>query len=66
MENLRFKLGRHCFRPEDPCRICAIVNVTPDSFSDGGQWDTTEKAVQHALSVLQQGADMLDIGGEST
>lgn len=66
MENLRFELGRHCFRPEDPCRICAIVNVTPDSFSDGGQWDTTEKAVQHALSVLQQGADMLDIGGEST
>jgi dihydropteroate synthase len=43
-----------------------IVNVTPDSFSDGGRHDTTEAAVEHGLTLLRQGADILDIGGEST
>jgi dihydropteroate synthase len=43
-----------------------IVNVTPDSFSDGGRWDTTEAAVAHGRELLAQGADVLDIGGEST
>lgn len=43
-----------------------VVNVTPDSFSDGGRFDRPEQAVAHALSLLQQGADLLDIGGEST
>ncbi|MBC2932598.1 dihydropteroate synthase [Nocardioides sp. zg-1228] len=43
-----------------------IVNVTPDSFSDGGRWATTEAAVDHGRLLLAQGADLLDIGGEST
>ncbi|MBS2939719.1 dihydropteroate synthase [Nocardioides sp. J2M5] len=43
-----------------------IVNVTPDSFSDGGRWDTTEAAVAHGRLLREQGADVLDIGGEST
>jgi dihydropteroate synthase len=43
-----------------------IVNVTPDSFSDGGQHDTTESAVAHGRLLLAQGADLVDIGGEST
>ncbi|MCW2736334.1 dihydropteroate synthase [Nocardioides sp.] len=43
-----------------------IVNVTPDSFSDGGLYDTTESAVAHGRDLLAQGADLLDIGGEST
>jgi len=43
-----------------------IVNVTPDSFSDGGRWATTEAAVAHGRLLLEQGADLLDIGGEST
>lgn len=43
-----------------------IVNVTPDSFSDGGQFFTPETAVAHALGLLAAGADILDIGGEST
>lgn len=43
-----------------------IVNVTPDSFSDGGQYSSTEKAVAHALQLVDEGADILDIGGEST
>jgi dihydropteroate synthase len=43
-----------------------IVNVTPDSFSDGGRFATTEAAVAHGLLLVEQGADLLDIGGEST
>lgn len=46
--------------------IMAIVNVTPDSFSDGGLHDNTEAAVAHALTCVEEGATILDIGGEST
>ncbi|WP_292224388.1 dihydropteroate synthase [Brevundimonas sp.] len=46
--------------------VMGIVNVTPDSFSDGGRWTTTERAVEQALRLVEQGADVLDIGGEST
>jgi dihydropteroate synthase len=46
--------------------VMGIVNVTPDSFSDGGQFEVTEKAIHHALSLVEEGADILDIGGEST
>jgi dihydropteroate synthase len=47
-------------------QVMGIVNVTPDSFSDGGRYDTTLAARDHALRLLDQGADCLDIGGEST
>ncbi len=47
-------------------RVMGIVNVTPDSFSDGGQNSTTESAIAHALQLVSDGADVLDIGGEST
>ncbi|MCA9041674.1 MAG: dihydropteroate synthase [Planctomycetaceae bacterium] len=43
-----------------------IVNVTPDSFSDGGEYATVDSAVAHALKLVDEGADILDIGGEST
>ncbi len=46
--------------------VMGVVNVTPDSFSDGGQHRTTAAAVAHALALREQGADLLDIGGEST
>ncbi|MGA8868870.1 MAG: dihydropteroate synthase [Candidatus Sulfotelmatobacter sp.] len=46
--------------------IMGIVNVTPDSFSDGGLYLDCDKAVEHALRMLEEGADMVDIGGEST
>jgi dihydropteroate synthase len=48
-----------------PC-VMGIVNVTPDSFSDGGKFAATNLAVQHALKLVQEGASILDIGGEST
>ncbi|WP_421792956.1 dihydropteroate synthase [Hyphobacterium sp.] len=43
-----------------------IVNVTPDSFSDGGRFNETDAAIDHALKLAREGADILDIGGEST
>jgi dihydropteroate synthase len=46
--------------------VMGIVNVTPDSFSDGGKYAATDKAVAHALRLVVDGADILDIGGEST
>ncbi len=46
--------------------VMGIVNVTPDSFSDGGQFFRTDSAVAHGLRLVEQGADLLDIGGEST
>jgi len=46
--------------------IMGILNVTPDSFSDGGKFKSTEEAVEHALKMVQEGADIIDIGGEST
>src|SRR5262245_60549639 len=49
-----------------PALIMGIVNVTPDSFSDGGQFLDPAAAVAHALKLAEQGAEILDIGGEST
>ena len=46
--------------------IMGVVNVTPDSFSDGGNTFDCERAVDHALKLLQDGADIVDVGGEST
>ncbi|MGN7765819.1 dihydropteroate synthase [Paenibacillus sp. 22594] len=46
--------------------IMGILNVTPDSFSDGGLWDEPDRAVEHALQMAAEGADIIDIGGEST
>lgn len=50
----------------DVPRVMGIVNVTPDSFSDGGAHDTVDAAVAHGLRLAEEGADILDVGGEST
>ena len=60
-----FHCGRYVLDLSRP-RIMGIVNVTPDSFSDGGKFADTELAVAHALQLVEAGADILDIGGEST
>jgi len=57
--------GGRVLRLDRP-RVMGIVNVTPDSFSDGGAHDTVEAAVAHGLQLVAEGADLLDIGGEST
>lgn len=46
--------------------VMGVLNVTPDSFSDGGRWATTDAAVQHGLDLVADGADVVDVGGEST
>ncbi|NHN55365.1 dihydropteroate synthase [Calidifontibacter sp. DB0510] len=53
-------------RPGDRPLVMGVVNVTPDSFSDGGRWLDPASAIEHGLALLQEGADLLDIGGEST
>lgn len=47
-------------------RVMGILNVTPDSFSDGGHFSQTDSAIEHALALIDEGVDILDIGGEST
>lgn len=47
-------------------KVMGIVNVTPDSFSDGGKFAATNQAIEHALKLAEEGAAILDIGGEST
>ncbi len=62
---LRLRCGRFVLSLERPL-VMGVVNVTPDSFSDGGRHATTEAAVRHAHRLIDDGADLLDIGGEST
>ncbi|MEU0659027.1 MULTISPECIES: dihydropteroate synthase [Streptomyces] len=50
----------------DRCAVMGVVNVTPDSFSDGGRWFDTTAAIKHGLELVAQGADLVDVGGEST
>ncbi|KRA37836.1 dihydropteroate synthase [Nocardioides sp. Root614] len=48
------------------CRVLGILNVTPDSFSDGGRFDGVDRAIARGLALVEQGADVVDVGGEST
>ena len=52
--------------PIGRCRVMGVVNVTPDSFSDGGRWFDLDRAVRHGLELVEAGADLVDVGGEST
>lgn len=51
---------------EKRCLVMGVVNVTPDSFSDGGLWFEERAAIEHGLELVEQGADLVDVGGEST
>lgn len=62
---LEFSCGKYQLTLNRP-HVMGIVNVTPDSFSDGGKFSSTDLAVEHALKLIAEGADILDIGGEST
>jgi len=56
----------HMIKTKKSPLIMGILNVTPDSFSDGGHFFSSKKAIDHAFQMLDEGADMIDIGGEST
>ena len=60
------KIGNRMFDTDHHTYIMGILNVTPDSFSDGGKWNEREAALRHVQDMTEQGADIIDIGGEST
>ena len=60
------KIGNREFDVKNKTYIMGILNVTPDSFSDGGKWNDMDNALRHTESMIADGADILDIGGEST
>ena len=62
----RFRARQFEFVFPRPALVMGVVNVTPDSFSDGGKFLDVDDAVAHALELAAQGAEILDIGGEST
>jgi dihydropteroate synthase len=61
-----FRARQFKFKFPRPALVMGIVNVTPDSFSDGGKFLRPKMAIAHALKLIEQGADILDIGGESS
>lgn len=60
------EIGGKIFDLDKGCYIMGILNITPDSFSDGGKWNSMEKAKRHTEEMIQEGAAIIDIGGEST
>lgn len=60
------KIGGREFDTKRHCYIMGILNVTPDSFSDGGKYHSMDAALRHAEEMVEEGADILDVGGEST
>ncbi|MBQ7926544.1 MAG: dihydropteroate synthase [Lachnospiraceae bacterium] len=60
------KIGNKEFATQGHTYVMGILNVTPDSFSDGGRWNHLDRALYHAEEMVDQGADILDVGGEST
>ena len=60
------KIGNREFDVKNRTYIMGILNVTPDSFSDGGKWNSMDHALKHAETMIAEGADILDVGGEST
>jgi dihydropteroate synthase len=63
---LTWNIGQRSLQLGERTLVMGIVNVTPDSFSDGGQFTDAQHAIDHGLRLLDEGADILDIGGEST
>ncbi len=60
------KIGESLFKPGEKTLVMGILNVTPDSFSDGGRFDHLDRALEQAYRMAEEGADIIDIGGEST
>lgn len=62
----RMKIGNRDFQTRGHTYVMGILNVTPDSFSDGGKWNDRDRALRRVEEMVEQGADIIDIGGEST
>lgn len=62
----KLKIGNREFNVNEHTYIMGILNVTPDSFSDGGKWNKLDGALKHADEMIKDGADIIDVGGEST
>ena len=62
----QWKLARRSLPYGERTLVMGVLNITPDSFSDGGKFYSPESAVEHALEMIAEGADIIDIGGEST
>ena len=60
------KIGNRFFDTQNHTYIMGILNITPDSFSDGGKWNHLDEALRHTEAMIADGADIIDIGGEST
>lgn len=60
------KIGSREFDTKEHTYVMGILNVTPDSFSDGGKWNDRDKALRHVENMLAEGMDIVDVGGEST
>ena len=60
------RIGEKEFDLKKNTYIMGILNVTPDSFSDGGRYDGLDRAIEHAKQMIQEGVDIIDVGGEST
>ena len=59
-------IGKQNFKTQGHTYVMGILNVTPDSFSDGGQFDSIDAALKHTQQMIDAGADIIDVGGEST
>lgn len=66
MEEKRMKIGPRLFDVDRNCYIMGILNYTPDSFSDGGRWNQRDRALRHVGEMIEEGAAIIDVGGEST
>lgn len=66
MQNTIFKIGNRTFDLGSRTYLMGILNVTPDSFSDGGKFSQEDAALKHVEQMIEEGADMIDVGGEST
>jgi dihydropteroate synthase len=66
MDATRWKVGGNVIDLTNRALLMGVLNVTPDSFSDGGEFFATEAAVKHGIAMVESGADIIDVGGEST
>lgn len=60
------RIGTKEFDVKNKTYVMGILNMTPDSFSDGGRWNQTDRALAHVEQMMREGADLIDVGGEST